>query len=251
MLPGLAVGAMGWLVAKTQSRKLRTWLLKRFNFEKPTQRLARKLALAQQHAHNVRARLHIETRSLLGDETAPTSRPKRYALDRLPSFKMKSEAARGLQPKLSRLISRLKAHARRARAAQAPEMRGIIPCLQIRRQSISASLRFVSHLPAVALEQGQLRIKFIDEPAVDVGGVFREFMGEMARTLSCSPLLAPANDGGLLPAHGQVPGSVHCYSACTPPTVDRRSLAQSFLRLILTLSMSRQLKWHLSIPPTT
>ena len=55
----------------------------------------------------------------------------------------------------------------------------------------------------MALELGQLRIKFVDEPAVDAGGVFREYMGEVASLLSNSPLLAAANDGGLLPAHGQ------------------------------------------------
>ncbi|KAL1519620.1 hypothetical protein AB1Y20_023132 [Prymnesium parvum] len=207
VLPGLAVGAIGWLCAKTAFQRLRGWLLRRLDFEKPAQRLTRKLALAQRYAPHVRARLQIETRSLLRDAPRRRSsfspRATLAAFHALSSFQAKTAAARGLQPKRDRLIARLKAHAKRARAAQAPEMQGVVPCLQVRRQSISSSLRFVSHLPAVALELGQLRIKFIDEPAVDAGGVFREFMGEMARTLLESPLLAAANDGGLLPVHGQ------------------------------------------------
>jgi len=155
----------------------------------------------------VRARLRIETRSLLRDNGggggigSPSRRPS--ALQRFASFQARAEAAAGLAPKRERLIARLKAHAKRAAKALEPEVRGAIPCLQVRRQSIGASLRFVSHLPAVALELGKLRIKFVDEPAVDVGGVFREFMAEMARALSTSPLLVAANDGALLPAPGQ------------------------------------------------
>ena len=68
---------------------------------------------------------------LQADETTIMRRPSLAALQRLTSFQVRAEAARGLQPKRARLISRLKAHAKRARAAQAPEQRGVVPCLQV------------------------------------------------------------------------------------------------------------------------
>ena len=57
-------------------------------------------------------------------------------------------------------------------------------------------------MPPLALLRGKVAIRFLGEPAVDAGGVFRDFIHALSAFLDreCGDLLVAGPDGGLLPA---------------------------------------------------
>ena len=195
MVPGLMVGVGPWYAARAAYRRARRGLMRGF-FEGTETRLARRLSHATDTAPRLRGR--VNTGTLL--ERLASAPPR---LERRPTLEMHLQAARGLEPKRKRLLRRVERHLQGCTATQPPEVASCGARLIVRRDNIAASLRYVAHVPALALLAGKVRICFVGEPGQDDGGVFREYMSLLAAALSASSLLEPAPDGGLLPAAGQ------------------------------------------------
>ena len=150
--------------------KARKWLL-RVAFESAERRLHRKLAHAAEHAHGVRARLGDPARLLRRLARAAEARPP--GLQRQPTLVLQKAAAEGLARKQSALETRIAAQAERLEIVTPERVR---VRLAVRRATLRGALRQLARVPPLALLRGKVAIRFLGEPAVDAGGVFRDFI---------------------------------------------------------------------------
>eukprot|EP00927_Polykrikos_kofoidii_P077916 TRINITY_DN747_c0_g2_i1.p1 TRINITY_DN747_c0_g2~~TRINITY_DN747_c0_g2_i1.p1 ORF type:complete len:873 (-),score=136.68 TRINITY_DN747_c0_g2_i1:63-2615(-) len=156
-----------------------------FTYEE--QGLEQKLKRAADHVEGLRGRINVVSMR--------RAKP-RTKLVRTATAVIKTEVAKGLSQKQDKLEKRLRAHCTKALSGG---LTFNVPTINVKRQDPLASLQSVATCVSLALASGRVRIRYLGESGVDLGGMRRDYLDAVAKAISQSDLFEAGPDGGLLP----------------------------------------------------
>eukprot|EP00927_Polykrikos_kofoidii_P077915 TRINITY_DN747_c0_g1_i1.p1 TRINITY_DN747_c0_g1~~TRINITY_DN747_c0_g1_i1.p1 ORF type:complete len:892 (-),score=133.26 TRINITY_DN747_c0_g1_i1:379-2919(-) len=162
-------------------------LMKRRLFSYEEQGLEHKLKRAADHAEGLRGRINLVSMR--------RASPRRKLVRRATAV-IKTEVAKGLSQKQDKFRKRLIAHCRKALSGG---LTFKVPIIEVKRQDPLVSLQSVATCVSLALGVGRVRIRYLGESGIDLGGMLRDYMDEIAKAISESELFEAGADAGLLP----------------------------------------------------
>lgn len=198
---------LGWVfgIPMTVARTLASIAYRRqfVKEESVEDHLTKRLEHAATNASQIRGKIDVPSLTRIKSPEAPGN--NHPLLKRQTTMEVMTKAAIGLAAKQQALLKRCQE--RSAKLALKTYKKTGHCRVSVKRENIRESLTKIARLPVSALLRGSISIGFEGESGVDAGGLFRDYMQQVAEMIKGEEsLFVKGPDGGLVPLQQETGG---------------------------------------------